>query len=76
VKAIERRDPRGLRNTQGSIRRGLLEQPPPYPMVADLRAHFFDDEDHLSVIPATVSKGLRFVYSTAAADTPVQPSNQ
>ena len=70
---------------------GLLEQPPPYPMVADLRAfidrlerrsykglkfqaHFFDDENHVSVIPATISKGLRFVYSTAAANAAVHPN--
>lgn len=33
----------------------------------ELEAHFFDDETHGSVIPATVSKGLRFVYSSAAS---------
>jgi hypothetical protein len=30
----------------------------------ELQAHFFDDETHASVVPATISKGLRFVYST------------
>lgn len=29
----------------------------------DLKVHFFEDETHNSVIPATVSKGLRFIYS-------------
>ncbi len=28
----------------------------------EFEAHFFEDEDHGSVIPATVSKGLRYVY--------------
>jgi predicted alpha/beta superfamily hydrolase len=32
-------------------------------------AHFFDDETHGSVVPATISKGLRFVYSTSAPST-------
>jgi predicted alpha/beta superfamily hydrolase len=33
------------------------------------QAHFFDDETHGSVVPATISKGLRFVYSTSAPGT-------
>ena len=28
----------------------------------DLKVHYFEDETHTSVIPATVSKGLRFIY--------------
>jgi predicted alpha/beta superfamily hydrolase len=39
----------------------------------ELQAHFFDDETHGSVIPATISKGLRFVYSTSATNAASQP---
>ncbi len=39
------------------------------------QAHFFDDETHGSVVPATISKGLRFVYSTSAPTKILQPSN-
>jgi predicted alpha/beta superfamily hydrolase len=28
-----------------------------------LQAHYFDEETHASVVPATISRGLRFVYS-------------
>ncbi len=28
------------------------------------RVHYFEDENHLSVVPATVSRGLRFIYGT------------
>jgi hypothetical protein len=40
------------------------------------QAHFFDDEDHLSVIPATISKRLGFVYSTAAPNTAVSSNGR
>jgi len=33
----------------------------------DLKVHFFEDETHTSVVPATVSKGLRFIYSPKKA---------
>lgn len=29
----------------------------------EFETHYFEDENHGSVIPATVSKGLRYVYS-------------
>jgi hypothetical protein len=31
----------------------------------EFQEHIFDDETHVSVIPATVSKGLRFIYAAA-----------
>ena len=41
-------------------------------------SHFFDDETHGSVVPATISKGLRFVYSTSAPETALsrRPQNR
>jgi hypothetical protein len=33
----------------------------------EFQAHFFEDETHGSVVPATISRGLRFVYSSQAA---------
>lgn len=30
----------------------------------DWRAHFFEDETHDSVVPATISRGLRYIYSS------------
>lgn len=41
-----------------------------------LGAHFFDDETHGSVIPATISKGLRFVYSTSTPETGLSGGSQ
>jgi hypothetical protein len=35
--------------------------------------HVFEGENHLSVVPATVSRGLRFVYATAP-NPALQPS--
>ena len=37
-------------------------------------AHVFDDETHISVVPATISRGLRFIYPTAAPNPPLQPT--
>jgi uncharacterized protein len=37
------------------------------------QTHFFEDENHLSVVPATISRGLRFVYASAA-NPALQPS--
>ncbi|MGP0072601.1 MAG: alpha/beta hydrolase [Bryobacteraceae bacterium] len=31
----------------------------------ELQTHFFEDEDHGSVIAATISRGLRFIYSNS-----------
>jgi hypothetical protein len=39
----------------------------------EFQVHFFEDETHLSVVPATISKGLRFVYSTPTPNTPAKP---
>ncbi len=36
----------------------------------EFRAHIFDDETHVSVVPATISRGLRFIYSTTAPAPP------
>lgn len=37
----------------------------------EFRAHIFDDETHVSVVPATISNGLRFIYSTTAPTPPL-----
>ena len=29
----------------------------------DYQAHYFEDENHFTVIPATMGRGLRYVYS-------------
>jgi predicted alpha/beta superfamily hydrolase len=38
------------------------------------QTHIFDDETHISVVPATISKGLRFIYPTPTPITPLQPT--
>ena len=41
----------------------------------EFRTHFFEEENHLSVVPETISRGLRFVYSSAP-NPALQPSAQ
>jgi uncharacterized protein len=41
----------------------------------ELQAHYFEDETHGSVVPATISRGLRFAYSQSASPPGPTSSN-
>ncbi len=41
-----------------------------------LQTQIFDDENHLSVVPATVSRGLRFIYASPEREQPVQETSR
>ena len=34
----------------------------------DYQVHYFEDESHFSVIPATIGRGLRYIYSSSSPD--------
>jgi len=42
----------------------------------EFQVHYFDDETHVSGVPATISRGLRFIYSVPTIETVPQQSNR
>jgi predicted alpha/beta superfamily hydrolase len=42
----------------------------------EFQVHYFDDETHVSGVPATISRGLRFIYSAPTPETVPQQSNR
>ncbi|HUP02724.1 MAG TPA: alpha/beta hydrolase-fold protein [Bryobacteraceae bacterium] len=60
----------GLLEQNGNNRQGMVSDLQDLIRVLDRRrykgftyeVHYFEDETHLSVIPATISRGLRFIY--------------
>jgi hypothetical protein len=42
----------------------------------EFQVHYFDDETHVSGVPATISRGLRFIYSASTLETVPQQSNR
>lgn len=41
-----------------------------------LQTKIFEEENHLSVVPATVSRGLRFIYASPAREDPVKETSR
>ncbi|PYR73523.1 MAG: hypothetical protein DMF87_25645 [Acidobacteria bacterium] len=42
----------------------------------ELETKIFEDENHLSVVPATVSRGLRFIYAPSEREAPVKETSR